>query len=530
MTHTNPHSPVLMIAFDSAEPRLIERWTEDGTLPNLKRLREIGSYGRLASSAKWLDGSPWPTFYTGLTPSDHGVYSHTQWQAEQMKHAPVTPERYPIRPFWRCLGGTGRRVIAIDLPMTFPPEPFDGLEIYSLMNRDLLGPERVPTSYPKSLLEEMRQEFDFEDNLLGDEVWGMQHLEDLLLLRDQLIQGTRTMTKIAQTLMSREKWDLFIINFMATHRGGHKLWNLSNSWETIGAGKTYDALQDVYVACDAAVGQLVSAAGAGVTLLVFSLHGNRLNSSRSCLLPKMLHRVLVRETKYGKEIRQRAYLRPLQTLKECIPSDVRLARMRSRHLMPLVSLLFKMNSWLLAAKGARAIDWTATPAFTLESDLQGYVHVNLRGREALGIVEPGEEYDQLCSKIAEGLITFVDADSGEPVIEVVERTDQLFGRGRRLKDLPDLIIRWAPSPAANHRAVVSPRYGSILWGMPGHHPTGRSGNHGPEGFMLAVGTEVKQGSKIEGANILDLAPTVCALLKVPIPTEMCGKVIDLARS
>jgi predicted AlkP superfamily phosphohydrolase/phosphomutase len=529
MTDTTPHSPVLMIALDSAEPRLIERWIKDGTLPNLKRLREIGSYSRLASSAKWLDGSPWPTFYTGSTPEDNGVYSHTQWQAEQMKHAPVIPERYPIRPFWRCLSGIGRRVIAIDLPMAFPPEPFDGLELYSLMNRDLLGPERAPASHPKSLLEEMRQEFNFEDNLLGDEVWGMQHLEDLVLLHDQLIQGTRTMTKIGQTLMSREKWDLFMISFMATHRGGHKLWNLSNSWETVGEDKTYNALQDVYVECDAAIGKLASAAGEGVTLLVFSLHGMRPNASRSCLLPEMLHRILVRETKYGKGSRQRAYLRPLQMLKERIPSDIRNAPARSRHLMPPLFLLFKIYR-RLRPKNEERIDWTTTPAFTLVSDLQGYIRVNLRGREAFGIVEPGEEYDQLCSKIVEGLITFVDADSGEPVIEVVKRTDQLFGRGRWLKDLPDLIIRWTSSPAANHRAVASPRYGSIPWSMPGHHPTGRSGNHGPEGFLLAVGTEVKQGSKIEGANILDLAPTVCALLKVPIPAEMCGNVIDLARS
>ena len=529
MTHINPHSPVLMIALDSADPRLIELWTEDGTLPNLKRLREIGSYGRLASSAKWLDGSPWPTFYTGSTSADHGVYSHTQWDAEQMKHELVSPERYPIRPFWRSLSATGRRVIAIDLPMTFPPEPFDGLEIYSLMNRDLLGPERALAAHPKSLLEEMRQEFGFEDNIIGDEVWGMQHLEDLLLLPDQLIQGTRTVTKIAQTLMRREKWDLFMINFMAPHRGGHKLWNLSSSWETASVNKINNALQDVYIECDAAVGQLASAASEDVTLIVFSLHGMGPNTSRCCILPEMLHRILVRETKHGKEIRKHAYLRPLQTLKEFIPSDVRNARARSRHLMPPVSLLFKIYNQLREKNGGR-IDWTVTPAFSLVNDLQGYVRINLRGREAFGIVESGEEYDQLCSKIAEGLYTFVDADTGEPVVEIVKRSDQLFGRGRRLKDLPDLIIQWAPSPAANHRAVSSPRYGSIPWSMPGHHPTGRSGNHAPEGFFIALGTAIKQGSKIEGANILDLAPTVCALLKVPIPAEMCGKVIDLSRS
>jgi predicted AlkP superfamily phosphohydrolase/phosphomutase len=528
MTKTKTYSPVLMIALDSAEPQLVERWIEDGTLPNLKQLREIGSYGHLASSAKWLDGAPWPTFYMGSTSADHGVYSHTQWQAEQMKTATVIPERYPIRPFWRSLSDKGCRVIAIDLPMAFPPEPFDGLEIYSLMNCDLLGSERALSAYPKSLLEELHQEFGIKDNIIGDEVWGMQHLEDLLALPDQLIQGTRTIVKISKNLMRREKWDLFMVNFMAPHRAGHKLWNHSSSWETTNSDKIKKALKAVYIECDSAVGQLARTVGKEATIIVFSLHGMGLNVSRCPILPEMLQRILTKETKYNKKIRQPSYLRSMKKLKKFIPSVVRNARARSRRLMPPFSLIFKLYEQF-RKKNGKEIDWTVTPAFSLINDLQGYIRINLRGREASGIVEAGEEYNQLCSKIAEGIATFVDADTREPVIEIVKRSDQLFGRGKRLEDLPDLIIQWAPSPAANHRAVTSPRYGSIPWSMPGHHPTGRSGNHTPEGFLLVVGPTIKQASKIEGANILDLAPTVCALLNIPIPFKMCGKGIDLER-
>ena len=63
---------VLMIGLDSAEPILIERWIADDTLPTLRRLRARGSYRRLASSAAWLAGSPWPTFYTGHHPPSTG--------------------------------------------------------------------------------------------------------------------------------------------------------------------------------------------------------------------------------------------------------------------------------------------------------------------------------------------------------------------------------------------------------------------------------------------------------------------------
>jgi hypothetical protein len=93
--------------------------------------------------------------------------------------------------------------------------------------------------------------------------------------------------------------------------------------------------------------------------------------------------------------------------------------------------------------------------------------------------------------------------------------------------LPDLLVLWAQTPAADHRALVSSRYGRIEWPTPGHNPDGRSGNHRPQGFLIAAGERMGRGSSIEGAHIVDLAPTACALLGVPQPLKMCGKVIPV---
>ena len=75
---------LLLIGLDAAEASLVERWTDDGTLPTLRALRAGGTWGRLSSSARYLTGSPWPTFYTGRPPSDHGIYHDFQWRQEQM--------------------------------------------------------------------------------------------------------------------------------------------------------------------------------------------------------------------------------------------------------------------------------------------------------------------------------------------------------------------------------------------------------------------------------------------------------------
>jgi predicted AlkP superfamily phosphohydrolase/phosphomutase len=65
--------PVQLIGLDAAEPRLIEQWTDDGSLPTLRTLRREGAYARLRSTADWLVGSTWPTFYTGRLPAETGT-------------------------------------------------------------------------------------------------------------------------------------------------------------------------------------------------------------------------------------------------------------------------------------------------------------------------------------------------------------------------------------------------------------------------------------------------------------------------
>lgn len=503
---------VLMIALDAAEPDLLEQWIAEGVLPSLKSLYCKGAYGRLQSSADWLAGSPWPTFYTGTMPSEHGLYHYLQWRADRMTLARPGPGWISPIPFWRRLGEMERRVISMDLPMTLPPGPFEGMEISGWATHDRLTP---PASQPPEIMDWINQAFG--PPTLYDELFELQPVASLLRLRDELIQTTHHVAEVAEALMNKEEWDLFMVGFGAAHRGGHRLWDLSG---TLGQPEPYEreefsqALRHVYVACDAAVGRLLETAGDAVTTLVFSLHGMGANTSRVELLPAMLNRVLRKQGELSEKARQINYLERLLGL---IPLEWRhsIKHRFSKSFQERLTTFFRMGK----------MDWTATEAFCMEADLQGYIRINLRGREVAGIVEPNEAYDELCTKIIEGLGTFVDMETNEPIVESIMRSDQLFPNGSRRSILPDLLVRWNSSPAANHRTVVSSSYGSIPWSLPGRNPCGRSGNHRPYGFLIVSGNSIKANSRIKDAHILDLAPTIYTLLNLPKPAEMRGKVL-----
>jgi predicted AlkP superfamily phosphohydrolase/phosphomutase len=508
---------VLMIGLDAAEPRLIAQWTEDGSLPTLRRLKAQGAFGRLASPAGWLTGSPWPTFHTGTHPSEHGFYDMLLWRADLMAQIEAGPDWLPLVPFWRDLSRRGPRIVAIDVPMGYAAEPFHGVEVSGWATHDRLSP---PSSHPPEILSWVRREFG--EGPMQRTVRDPRRSGSVLEVRDRLIRSTERCADLAITLMRREPWDLFLWCLGETHRGGHQLWGYPGAEED---GRPRDpagclqALKDVYIAADAALGRALEAAPEGTTCLVFSAHGMGVNNSRAELvLPRMLSRVLTNSRGPRPGAEQGS---ALDRLRRRIPVQW---RTKAGSLLP--------KAWqdrLTAFWRIGHVDWSTRRAFSMYADATGYIRVNLRGREKAGIVEPGEAYDRLCAQVAEGLGTFVDADTGQPIVERVERADRLFPAGPRRQDLPDLIVRWVDSPAASHRAISSPTYGTIAWPTPGSHPDHRSGNHRGEGFLIAAGDRIAPGAKIEDAHILDLVPTLYALFGVAPPAHLPGRALPITR-
>ena len=129
MTKSASQRPrILMIGLDSAAVSLIEQWTTDGSLPNLTALRRQGAFGRLESTAQ-INASPWPSFFTGTNPGDHGYHGFLMWEPERMRHKRPDGQWPEVTPFWREMSKQGPRVIALDVPDTFPGAPFNGLEV-----------------------------------------------------------------------------------------------------------------------------------------------------------------------------------------------------------------------------------------------------------------------------------------------------------------------------------------------------------------------------------------------------------------
>ncbi len=398
----------------------------------------------------------------------------------------------------------------LDAPNSYQPQEINGIEIRGWSTYET---HDHSDSYPRSKYAWVRNTFG--EIPRTNEKYEAFTIHESLQLRDKLIESTRQLTSLAEYMVHNEKWDFFLVAYAGPHRGGHKFWDsadLKGEPDQEGLDEFRESLHKIYIECDKSIGSIVNNMGENAEIMIFSLHGMGANTSRDEILPEMLGRIL--SNGKGKENKFNSK-KILHRLRKNIPSTW---RYEVKHRLPVIlqdrlGLFWRMGD----------VNWQDTQAFCLIGDTQGFIRINLKGRESMGIVEPGDEYEKLIRKITEGLFTYLDADTEEPIVQEIKQSRDIFPPGPSLDKLPDLIVKWSDMPANKHRQVISRRYGTIEWPTPGKNPDGRSGNHRGQGFLIASGAGFVPGSTIRNGHILDLAPTVLQLLGIEKYPEMIGE-------
>lgn len=501
---------LMLLAIDASPADRMDGWMADGSLPNLGRLRAAGAHGRIDSTAEYLAGTPWPTFYTGTYPPEHGWMFYLVWRPDLMRFVRATPDWQPIEPFYRNFPLDGPRVIAIDVPITYAPKPFNGVELTGWGTHDKIG---APSAYPLGLLERVRREIG--PMPIPDEFAGAQGARELLDLRDDLIDSADWHSRAGRMLMRENDWDLFMLGFGSVHRAGHKLWNRHGAAGPMTeAEKTDldDAMRQVAIATDKAVGELIDAAGDDVNVIVFSLHGMVENFSVHPLFSRMLHRILTGEREDEPE---EIHPSPISRLRQTIPLGVR-SRVKAR-------LPFSIQDTMTMYWRSEKRDWARTQAFMLAGDLECLIQVNLKGRERDGIVAPGAEYEALLDRISAGFETFRDMDTGEPLVRDINRGRDVWPDAVQRRQLPDLLIRNRIRSARDIRGFHSEQFGTVRNYDFGNYVDWRPGHHVGEGWFTAVGADISGRGDLSRIHEFDLLATVHSLLDQDMRPEMRGR-------
>jgi predicted AlkP superfamily phosphohydrolase/phosphomutase len=189
-----------------------------------------------------------------------------------------------------------------------------------------------------------------------------------------------------------------------------------------------------------------------------------------------------------------------------------------------------LNTWLhdndfMAFKGGiepgaeagdflKAVNWSRTKAYALGL---GSIYLNLRGREANGIVTP-EEAGQVKADIARGLAGLRDPERGAVAVRSVATREQVFA-GAYVDESPDLLVNFAPG----YR---------VSWGTPlGGAPAGLfedntkrwGGDHATDPALVPGVLFMNRPFDAADPSLADLAPTILDAFGVPKGPAMEGR-------
>ena len=154
---------LIIVGLDGQEPKLTDRFMQEGLLPNFEKLARLGCYRRLRTTYPSLSPVAWSSFSTGTNPGRHNIFDFLD--RDRQTYLPILSStrvgkvtrflklwRYRIplgkpslrllrrsKPFWTILGEHRIWSTILRVPITFPPDNFYGAELSAMSTPDLLG-------------------------------------------------------------------------------------------------------------------------------------------------------------------------------------------------------------------------------------------------------------------------------------------------------------------------------------------------------------------------------------------------------
>jgi predicted AlkP superfamily phosphohydrolase/phosphomutase len=518
---------IFMLGWDGATFDLIRPWAAAGKLPHIARLMESGAHGPLRSTLPPWTFPAWTSFMTGKNPGKHGIFDFFRARPGSYELEFVNGGHRRGASFWKVLSDAGRPVVSISLPCTYPPEPVNGVMISGFdFPGEGPGSDVDPSGmYPRALYDELLKNVGRHpiDSSIIKEI----NRGEFDVVMERMLGTIRRKAATAQYLLRSRPWDCFMILFGESDGAGHQFWKFHDPASPLFVDQPAmrDSILRIYQELDRQAGALLALLPPDTTVMMMSDHGFG-GVSDWVIYPNcwLLEQGFARFRGAG----TRRLSRVLDALKlwgvSTLPAAVQRVLYRAA-----VRSLGRFESKVRFA----LIDWQGTEAYFEENPYYPAVRINLKGRQPEGIVEPGAPYERVRDRLIAALEAWRHPVTGAPIVERAFRREDVYD-GSCLENAPDVVVKWALHEGYSYSFRASSKSQHLAWIeqvdplRPEHQQfyLNKSGNHRDDGIFLAQGPMIRPGFHVEGARIIDLAPTILHLLGVPVPDDMDGQVLE----
>ena len=495
----------IVFGIDGGEWNVVDPLLAEGHLPNLSRLVETGVRGELTSIKPPVSPPAWNSIQTGTNPGKHGIYDFSSFD-ERYRRRSVSSADRQATPFWRVMNDHEVTTGLFKLPFTYPPDEVDGFFVTGFPTPDTVDDH----AYPPSVRETVGEP--------GQLFESYQHLNEgnYVGFKQNLIDVAERQTDLLLDVLKKRNPEFLLTVFDGSDRLQHFFWKyVDESHPRFEShSELSSAFREYYEVVDEGIGRVLDQADGEPNVLVISDHGFE-NLSYDVYVDEWLEEAgfLSRE---GSESSLGRLNRSAGDVIKLAWDIVGRVGLDSHVESILPETLFERGrETALQNPTHRLTDWEETSAFF--STLSGQsIFVNLEERFTEGTI-PESEYDDVITSLREGLLELNHPETGEQLVEAVYRADEIYD-GWALDQVPDLVIETSPV------YTMKGGWSESLVQSSSQHGADRSGDHREEGMLVASGPDFRDGT-IEGASVLDVAPTLLYLHGCPIPRSVDGEVL-----
>jgi len=460
-------SKLFVFGIDGAMPeKIFGDWADE--LPNITKLVKNGGYAKLNSTTPPLSVTAWTTIVTGKSPSDTGIFEYIYRKNYSYTDMGITTgANLKEKSVWQILSDSGKKSAVAYIMLTWPIKPFNG---YIVCGSRTPEGENIKSVYPENFAEEIKKNIGEVYSSGSPQFRKLKTKKEVI---DDMYKLTERHFEVMNYLLKSKEWDLFFGMVLASDKMNHSFWRyMDKEHRKYELGNEYEnVLKDYYIFVDRKLGEMIEFLDEDTKIIILSDHGIMRMHTRVNLTDWLI---------------KEGYL----VLKELITEKKE----------------FDFNM----------VDWSKTRAFAIGA-YEGQIFLNLNGREPEGIVDE-KDYDSLIEEIGEKLKR-IKGDQGEILkTEIFEK--KKFFQGKRNQNAPDLMVYFDGLQYGCNNTLIG---NETLW-SPQTAKGSDDAGHSKQGIFIIKNGKTK--GNLGEIEAIDVAPTILHEMRIEIPEDMKGKVVN----